>query len=152
RQLRLRDLGGVVVCDLIDMRSGKHRRDIEERFRQALKRDRAKTTTAPISEFGILEMTRQRMRPSLRKTHYTDCPHCAGHGEVKMPDAVGGDALRSIAYLLHYDRVQRVEMACSTRVASILLSSRRRTIDELEDRSGKKVEIRISEALALDRV
>ncbi|MFO0872935.1 MAG: Rne/Rng family ribonuclease [Phycisphaerales bacterium] len=152
RQLRLRDLGGVIVNDLIDMRSAKHRRDIEERFHQALKKDRARTTIAPISEFGILEMTRQRMRPSLRKTHYSDCPHCAGHGEVKMPDAVAGDAIRSIANLLHFDRVKRVEMACSTRVASLILSSRRRAIDELEDRSGKKVEIRISEALALDRV
>lgn len=152
RQLRLRDLGGVVICDLIDMRSPRHRREVEERFRQHLRRDRARATTAPISDFGILEMTRQRMRPSLRKTHYIDCPHCNGHGEIKMPDAVAGDALRSIAHLLHYDRVKRVEMVCSTRVASILLSGRRRLIDELEDRSGKRVEIRISEALALDRV
>jgi len=152
RQLRLRDLGGVVICDLIDMRSQRHRRDVEDRFREHLRRDRARATTAPISDFGILEMTRQRMRPSLRKTHYIDCPNCDGHGEIKMPDAVAGDALRSIAHLLHYERVKRVEMACSTRVASILLSGRRRMIDELEDRSGKRVEIRISEALALDRV
>ncbi|HMN96427.1 MAG TPA: Rne/Rng family ribonuclease [Phycisphaerales bacterium] len=152
RQLRLRDLGGVIINDLIDMRAAKHRRDIEDRFRQALRVDRAKTTVAPISEFGILEMTRQRMRPSLRKTHYIDCPHCGGHGEIKMPDAVAGDSLRRIACLLHYERVRRVEMVCSTRVASILLSTRRRAIDELEDRSGKKVEIRISDALAVDRI
>jgi len=152
RQLRLRDLGGVIINDLIDMRSMKARREVEDRFWSALKRDKAKTTIAPISEFGILEMTRQRMRPSLRKTHYIDCPHCAGHGEVRMPDAVAGDALRRIAYLLHYDRVVRVEMACAPRVASVLLSSRRRVIDDLEDRSGKRIEIRISEALAVDRI
>lgn len=152
RQLRLRDLGGVIINDLIDMRSMKNRREVEDRFWSALRRDKAKTTIAPISEFGILEMTRQRMRPSLRKTHYIDCPHCAGHGEVKMPDAVAGDALRRIAYLLHYDRVARVEMACAPRVASVLLSTRRRVIDDLEDRSGKRIDIRISEALAVDRI
>jgi len=84
RQLRLRDLGGLIVNDLIDMRMSKHRKDIEARIEEELKRDRAKATHLSISEFGMVEMTRQRMRPSMRKTHYIDCPHCAGTGEVRM--------------------------------------------------------------------
>jgi len=152
RQIRLRDLGGVIVNDLIDMRSVKHRREIEERFRACLKRDRARTTVAQISEFGILEMTRQRMRPSLRKAHYIDCPHCSGHGEIKMPDSVASDAMRQIGFLLDFDRVHRIEMVCSSRVASVLLSMKRRVIDRLEDRTGKRIDVRISEAIPVDRV
>jgi len=152
RQLRLRDLGGVIVNDLIDMRAAKHRREIEERFRAALKIDRARTTIAQISDFGILEMTRQRMRPSLRKAHYIDCPHCGGHGEIKMPESVASDAMRQIGFLLDFERVRRIEMVCSSRVASVLLSTKRRTIDRLEDRTGKRIDVRISEAIPVDRV
>ncbi|MGA1216252.1 MAG: Rne/Rng family ribonuclease, partial [Candidatus Nanopelagicales bacterium] len=94
RQLRLRDLGGLVVCDMIDMRSHKHRKDIQDRFTNAFKKDRARTTVLPVSDFGIVEITRQRMRPSLRKTHYAECPTCVGHGEIRLPDSVAADALR----------------------------------------------------------
>jgi ribonuclease E len=94
RQLRLRDLGGLVVNDLIDMHMARHRREIEDRFRAGLSRDRAKTTMLRVSEFGIVELTRQRMRPSLRKSHFVACPHCDGHGEIKSPETVGGDATR----------------------------------------------------------
>jgi len=152
RQLRLRDLGGLIVNDLIDMRSPKHRKAIEERFFNNFKRDRARTTTAPISEFGILEMTRQRMRPSLRKAHFMDCPHCNGHGEIKNPDSVAADAARHIGYLLQYERVRRVEVACSPRVASVLLSAKRRELVRMEDASDKRVDVRVSEAIAADRV
>lgn len=152
RQLRLRDLGGLVVNDLIDMRSFKHRRLIEDRFRENLKRDRARTTIAPISEFGILEMTRQRMRPSLRKAHFMPCPHCEGHGEIKTPESVGGDAVRQAGYLLQFDRIRRVELVCSGKVASVLLSNKRRALVELEDATGKRIDVRVSEAIAVDRI
>ncbi len=152
RQLRLRDLGGLVINDLIDMHLAKHRRDIEERFLACLKRDRAKATVLPISEFGILEMTRQRMRPSLRKTHYMDCPKCDGHGEIKTPESVGADAMRQVGYLLQFDRVKSVEVVCSPRVASVLLSGRRRELVALEDDTGKKISVRVSEAIAADRL
>jgi ribonuclease E len=152
RQLRLRDLGGVIINDLIDMRSPKHRRDIEDRFRAALKRDRAKTTTLPISDFGVIEMTRQRMRPSVRKTHFMDCPHCRGLGEIQMPDTVAADAVREVEYLLTFAKVRRVELVCSVRVATVLLSHKRRALYELERRTGKRIDVRISEAIAVDRV
>ena len=152
RQLRLRDLGGLIVNDLIDMRSAKHRRQIEERFQTNLKRDRARSTVLRISEFGILEMTRQRMRPSLRKSHFMSCPHCNGNGEIKVPEYVAADATRRIGLLLQYDRVRRVELVCSPRVASVLLSAKRRELVRLEDTSGKKVDVRVSDAIAVDRV
>ncbi|MFN9908779.1 MAG: ribonuclease E/G [bacterium] len=76
------------------MRHAKHRRDIEDRFKRNLAKDRAKTTVSEIGEFGIIELTRQRMRPSLRKTHYMECPHCQGLGEIRMPDTVAADAVR----------------------------------------------------------
>ncbi len=152
RQLRLRDLGGIIVNDLIDMRSSRHRREIEERLQEALRRDRAKTTTLDISDFGIIEMTRQRMRPGLHKTNFMDCPHCHGMGEVRVPDAVAADCMRKAALLFCYERVHRVEIVCSVRVASVLLSSRRGALYELEERAGKRVDIRISETFGIDRV
>ena len=152
RQLRLRDLGGLIVNDLIDMRSHEHRREIEERFRDCLKRDRAKTTIQRISNFGILEMTRQRMRPSLRQTYFMDCPHCEGHGEIKTPESVGATAVRQVGTLLQYDRVKRVKIECSPGVASVLLSGRRRELVRLEDVSGKKIDVAVSAAMPADKV
>ena len=152
RQLRLRDLGGLVICDLIDMHMSKHRREIEDRLRQGLSRDRAKTTVLPISEFGIVELTRQRMRPSLRKSNFMPCPQCDGRGEIKNPESVGADVMRQIGYLLQFDRVKRVEVVCSPRVASILISGKRRELVSLEDAVDKKVDVRVSDAIAVDRV
>jgi ribonuclease E len=152
RQLRLRDLGGLIILDLIDMRSPKHRRDIEQRMADALRRDRAKTTFLPIGDFGMMEMTRQRMRPSLRKTHFSDCAHCSGSGEIRMPDAVAADVIRRATLLFTFDRVRRVEVVCSTKIATEMLSSKRRMLHDLEERTGKRVDVRISEAFAPDRV
>jgi ribonuclease E len=155
RQLRLRDLGGVIVNDLIDMRSAKHRREIEARFQANLKKDRARWTTAPISEFGILEMTRQRMRASHESQHFADCPTCRGRGLVQKPDSVAADALRDLASLLDNDSVRRVELVVNPRLAGELLSTRRRALSRIERSSGpspKHVDVRVSEAIPVDRV
>ncbi|MBK7403758.1 MAG: Rne/Rng family ribonuclease [Phycisphaerales bacterium] len=151
RQLRLRDVGGIIINDLIDMRSAKNRKSIEGLFRDRLKRDRAKTTIAPISPFGILEMTRQRMRGSLRSQHYTECPTCRGKGLVQRPASVASDALRELAVLLEHDSVDRVELVVSPRVASELLSTRRRSLGRIESTSGKPAQVRVSETLPIDR-
>lgn len=152
RQLRLRDLGGIVVNDLIDMRSAKHRRDVEAKFKELLKKDRARSTVASISPFGILEMTRQRMRGSQESMHFTTCPVCRGRGLVQKPDSVADDAIRELATVLEYNRVARVEMVVAPRLAGELLSSKRHTLSRLERLSGKKVEVRVSEAVPVDRV
>jgi ribonuclease E len=155
RQLRLRDLGGVIVNDLIDMRHAKHRREIEARFQANLKKDRARWTTAPISEFGILEMTRQRMRASHESQHFADCPTCRGRGLVQKPDSVAADALRDLSALLDNDTVRRVELVVHPRIAGDLLSTRRRALNRIERTSGppmKHVDVRVSEAIPVDRV
>jgi ribonuclease E len=152
RQLRLRDLGGVIVNDLIDMRSAKHRRDIEARFADNLKKDRARWTIAPISEFGILEMTRQRMRASHESQHFADCPTCRGRGLVQRPDSVAADAMRELAALLDAPSVHRVELVVHPRIAGELLSAKRRALGRIERTSGKHVDVRVSEAILVDRV
>ncbi len=152
RQLRLRDLGGVIVNDFIDMRSSKHRRELETRMRENLKKDRARWTIAPVSEFGILEMTRQRMRASHESQHFTDCPTCRGRGLVQRPDSVAGDALRSMSALLDHPDVHRVELVVHPRIAGELLSTKRRALGRIERTSGKHVDVRVSDAINVDRV
>ncbi|MCP4836356.1 MAG: Rne/Rng family ribonuclease [Phycisphaera sp.] len=151
RQLRLRDQGGLVVCDLIDMRFARNRKELEERLAENLGRDRARTTFLPISEFGLVEMTRQRIRPSIRSQYFSPCTACGGLGEARNGDSVAADAIRRAARLLSVDQVARVEIACGTRVASALLAGHRRRIDALERSSGGKVDIRISEQMPSDR-
>ncbi len=145
RQLRLRDLGGLIIHDLIDMRQHKNRRAIEARFQENLRRDRARSTILRISDFGLVEMTRQRMRPSMRKSHFMPCPHCDGNGEIKSPESVASEATRHVGYLLDHERIRRVEIACSSRVASVLLSRKRRALVRLEETSGKTIDVRVSD-------
>ena len=152
RQLRLRDMGGLVVCDMIDMRFASHRKQIEQRFHERLKRDRAKSTTAPISPFGLLEMTRQRMRGSMESQHFADCPVCHGRGLVKKPDSVASTAIRDLAALLTHDKVYRAELVVNPRVASSLLSTKRSSLTRIELVSGKLLDVRVSESLPIDRV
>ncbi len=152
RQLRLRDMGGLVVCDLIDMRHSSHRKAIEQRFRDRLKRDRAKSTVGTISQFGILEMTRQRMRGSMESQHFSDCPMCHGRGLVQKPDSVAASALRDLSAIIEHDRVARVELVVHPRVAGALLSTKRTGLTRIELHSGKKIDVRVSDTLALDRV
>ena len=152
RQLRLRDLGGVIILDLIDMRSKKHQRDIETRIRDNLKRDRAHSKALPISQFGIVEMTRQRMRGSHRSQHFAPCPSCTGRGLLQRPASALGEALRELGWILHQPRVHKAEMAVAARMAGELLSTGRQRLARLERVTGKHVEVRISESAPLDRV
>jgi len=93
RQLRLRDLGGVIVIDFIDMREERHRRNVERRLYECVERDRARTKILRISRFGLVEMTRQRIRPSLKRSAYEACPCCSGTGHVKTAESMDrGDA------------------------------------------------------------
>ena len=125
RQLRLRDLGGLVINDLIDMGKIANRRKIEQRFEKNLERDRARASVLPISRFGLMEMTRQRIRPSVLDSHYSECRHCTGRGLVKTPEEVASDATRHAGWILRDDRVHLVELACSASVGSSLLSNKR---------------------------
>lgn len=152
RQLKLRELGGVVIIDFIDMRKIQHKKQLEQRLNENLKRDRANTKALRISEFGIVEMTRQRMRGSHRKTHFTGCPTCNGRGLVQRPGSVTAEALREVAALLSRDKIIRVELVVSPRVAGELLSSGRHRLNRLERITGKQVQIRVSANIGLDEL
>lgn len=152
RQLKLRELGGVVIIDFIDMRKAQHRKQLELRVRDNLKRDRANTKALSISEFGIMEMTRQRMRGSHRKTHFTGCPTCNGRGLVQRPGSVTGEALREVSAFLAREKVAKVEMVVSPRVAGELLSAARHRLSRMERIAGKQVLVRVSNNIGLDEL
>ena len=143
RQLRLRDLGGVVVNDLIDMRDQKHRRQIESRLRQNFKNDRARTRVGSISQFGLLEMTRQRMRPSLQTSNYNTCHTCHGDGYVKSAESVVLDVMRRLRLTMQHQQVERIELTISPDVAFQLLNRKRAELTHLEQRYGKSVMVRV---------
>jgi ribonuclease E len=94
RQLRLRDLGGLVVIDFIDMESSKHQREVEDRLRDAMKVDRARVQLGRISRFGLLELSRQRLRPSLGEASQNVCPRCEGHGHIRGVESLSLSILR----------------------------------------------------------
>jgi ribonuclease E len=143
RQLRLRDLGGVIVNDFIDMRSEAHRRKVEDALREALRRDRARTKILRISQFGIIEMTRQRIRPSLKRSIFSDCPHCRGGGFVKTSESMSIDAMRMLQLAAHRaPAIATVQVGVHPDVAHYLLNKRRKEIATLEERG--KLEILVT--------
>ncbi|MDP1661460.1 MAG: Rne/Rng family ribonuclease, partial [Phycisphaerales bacterium] len=152
RQLRLRDLGGIVINDLIDMRASKHRREVEVKFEEILKTDRARSTVLPINDFGVMSLTRQRMRGSHESIHFHDCPMCRGRGLIQRPESVAADALRDLAALLDHDKVVKAEMVVNPKVAGELLSVRRKQLSRIEAAFGKTLMVRLSDATPVDRV
>src|SRR5213079_2288281 len=110
RQLRLRDLGGVIVNDFIDMKDEKHRRGLERAMRDAVKRDRARTKLLRISQFGLIEMTRQRIRPSLKRSAFQDCAHCKGTGHVKTCESVSIEVMRMLQLAVNREPIVRLEI------------------------------------------
>lgn len=143
RQLRLRDLGGLVVLDLIDMRPMKNRKAVETRFRNNLKKDRARTRIGPISQFGLLEMTRQRMRASLKKSIHQECGSCLGRGYSMSPESVILSVMRRLALVMHRDDVARIELTISPDVAFHILNRKRGELVDLEHKYGKPVMVRV---------
>ncbi|MDB5297177.1 MAG: rne, partial [Phycisphaerales bacterium] len=152
RQLKLRDLGGVIICDFIDLRYERHRRELEERIVENFKRDRAKTKVLEMSQFGIIEITRQRMRPSLQSSVYFDCPHCKGAGLVKTPESMSLDVMRRLAIGLNDLKVVRAELSVCGDVSFYLNNKKRRTLADLEAKSKKQILVRVDQALGLDEM
>lgn len=152
RQLRLRDLGGVLVLDLIDMYQHKHRREIERRFRDNLKRDRARSKTLKINDLGLLSLTRQRMRPSLKRSLSMTCPTCDGMGAIKTTESVVLDVMRQLAVVASAENVQRVHLTITPRVGAMLLNRKRHALHLLEEQLVKKIEIDFDEDAAPDAV
>jgi ribonuclease E len=141
RQLRLRDLGGVIVNDFIDMRREKHRRDVEHALRDAVKRDRARTKILRTSPFGLIEMTRQRIRPSLKKSVYSDCPCCRGTGWVKTPESMALEVVRLLILVAQRESIARVTITVTAAVADYLNNRKRHELARLEDEGKMLVQI-----------
>ncbi len=152
RQLRLRDLGGVIICDFIDLRYDRHRRELEQKLHECFKKDRAKTKVLRMSQFGIIELTRQRMRPSVKRSIYCDCPHCRGSGLVKTPESMSLDVMRKLAIATNDERVARVELTVHNDVANYLNNRKRRQLADLEESTGKKIIVKTGSVLGLDEV
>lgn len=144
RQLRLRDLGGLIVCDFIDMRNLKHRKEVERCFRNAVKGDRARARILRISGFGIIEMTRQRMRPSLHLSTYLACPNCAGTGFVKSHESLALEIIRLLNLTVSEDHIRRIELSVSPEVADYLQNEKRAAIAQIEQATEKRVVIHSS--------
>ncbi len=142
RQLRLRDLGGVIVNDFIDMREERHRRGVERALREAMERDRARTKILRMSQFGLISMTRQRIRPSLKRSVYQDCPHCAGTGHVKTCESMSIEVMRLLQLAIHREFIERLEVRVHEEVAHYLLNRKRQDIAKLEETSGKQIQVR----------
>ena len=149
RQLRLRDLGGIVCCDLIDMSTAKHRSDIEHALRRELRKDRARTKVAKMSPFGVIEMTRQRVRPSIKNYTYVSCPTCAGFGMVRSAETMCLSLIRRMKVALMEDRVIELAVQVHPHVLSHMHSEFREDIDALEEHYNKRVVFEYAKDLGL---
>lgn len=141
RQLRLRDLGGVVVNDFIDMRKEKHRRGVEHALRDAVKRDRARTKILRTSPFGLVEMTRQRIRPSLKRSVFQDCPICSGKGVVKSDESMAIEVIRLLLLAKHDEHIAKVEIRVAEDVTAYLNNKKRRELASIEEDGEMTVHI-----------
>src|SRR5687767_10579282 len=148
RQLRLRDLGGVVVNDFIDMRKERNRRGVERTLRDAVKRDRARTKILRTSPFGLIEMTRQRIRPSIKRSVYKECPSCGGTGLVKSAESMAIDVVRKLLMRSHSNQVARITVTVEEEVANYLNNKKRRELVQLEQENNVEVQVVSGEGLS----
>ena len=139
RQLRLRDLGGLVVIDFIDMESQRNQRDVENALREALHHDRVRVQTGKISRFGLLELSRQRLRPSLGETNHIPCPRCNGTGHIRGIESTALHILRITQEDAMKDNSAIIQVQLPVEVATFLLNEKRADIHAIEQRMGVEV-------------
>ncbi len=147
RQLRLRDIGGLVVIDFIDMKDRKHNREVEKTLREEMKKDRAKTDTSALSKFGILELSRQRLRPSIESKTYQICSQCQGRGMVMSVESAAVSVMRRIWMGLSKGHVTQVNGWVCEGVASYLQNRKRKELLDLEHRYSVKILLHVDAGL-----
>ncbi|NYZ61247.1 Rne/Rng family ribonuclease [Luteimonas deserti] len=147
RQLRLRDLGGLVVIDFIDMASNKHQRDVENKLQNALKYDRARVQQNKISKFGLLEMSRQRLRASLGESSQIVCPRCEGHGRMRSIESLSLSIIRVAEEHAMKDNTGQVLVQAPVEIANYLLNEKRSALAEIEKRHDAPIIIVADEQL-----
>ncbi len=141
RQLRMRDLGGLIVIDFIDMTSHKNQRNVENRLNDALESDRARIQTGRISRFGLMEMSRQRIRPSLGESNYKVCPRCEGTGQIRDVQSSSLSILRIIQEEALKENTEVVHAYLPVESATFLLNEKRHEITGIENRLGTRIQI-----------
>ena len=141
RQLRLRDIGGIVVIDFIDMEQGQHRRNLFNIFKEAVSKDRAKTHLVQVSELGLIQMTRQRMRPSLESAVYDTCPYCEGKGNIKSTATMSIQVIRELRKSLKDSRDRIVNAYVHPDVAERLLMQEKKALHYLEKSTGSRISV-----------
>ncbi|MGD8782928.1 MAG: ribonuclease E [Thioalkalispiraceae bacterium] len=139
RQMRLRDIGGLIVIDFIDMTPSRNQREVENRLREALKLDRARVQVGRISRFGLLEMSRQRLRPSLGESSQIVCPRCEGHGTIRGIESLALSILRLVEEEAMKENTARVIAQLPVDAATFLLNEKRKTIEEIQLRHKAKI-------------
>jgi len=157
RQLRLRDLAGLIVIDFIDMEENRNNASVERRLKEALKNDRARIQVGKISAFGLLELSRQRLRPSLQETTFSPCPHCAGTGLVRSVESAAVHVLRAIEEEGIRRRSSEVTVHVPTTIALYILNQKRDALASIEERYDFRVLLAgddslIPPAFRMDRV
>jgi ribonuclease G len=150
RQLRLRDLGGIIVCDFIDMETRSNRDRVLQELRAHLGRDRARTKALAVSDLGLVEMTRQRIRASLYASMTTDCPTCSGSGRVFRPEVVTRRLERTLRRVGHEDREKSLSVRIHPEVALYLLEEEPKLLTSLAKSNGLELEVRDDPMMHLD--
>ena len=150
RQIRLRDLGGLILIDFVDMLKAENRRNVERAFRDAFEGDKARSQMLHISKFGIIEMTRQRVQPSLERSTFMDCPYCKGSGILKHPESVALEVLRHLKLLVSRDGIAQIEVSVHPEVADHINNAKRATLVRLEADNHKRIRIRANPTTVLD--
>src|SRR5215217_5336703 len=139
RQLRIRDIGGLIVIDFIDMESTKNQRDVEDRLRDAMKVDRARIQIGRLSRFGLLEMSRQRLRPSIAESSHLMCPRCTGIGSIRGVESMALAILRLIGEEARKDKTAQIVAQVPVEVATYLMNEKRDWLNGIESKSGAQV-------------
>ena len=139
RQLRLRDLGGLIVIDFIDMESQRNQREVENRLREGLRLDRARVQTGKISRFGLMELSRQRLRPALAETNYIPCPRCSGTGHIRSTESAALHILRILEEEAMKDNTAAIHAQVPVDVATFLLNEKRHDIQAVELRHQSRI-------------
>src|SRR5690606_7889461 len=147
RQLRLRDLAGLIVIDFIDMEENRNNRAVEKRLKDHLKNDRARIQVGRISHFGLLEMSRQRIRASVLESTTQPCPHCGGAGHIRSESSVGLQVVRAIEEFLLKDSRCHITVRTPTSTAIYVLNHKRSTLTDLENRFGLTITIEADETV-----
>jgi ribonuclease G len=146
RQLRVRNIGGLVICDFIDMRSRKNQRRVLERLKESMKEDSAKCTILGMSEFGLVEMTRQRNRESLMQTLFTNCPYCNGSGLVKTHESLS----RSLKKIVPYHQQHALQLVVHPELNHYLESGDKQFLRKLAKKLNADLEFAIDDRLHLN--